>query len=78
MKKRILITLAAAFFAAAALIYLYFTGEGEGAGIPCVDVGLPLKGMHTATEVLDLEDAESVASLVALFISTKDMTEVTA
>ncbi len=27
--------MAAAFFAAAALIYLYFTGEGEGAGIPC-------------------------------------------
>ena len=36
MKNRIFITLAAAFFAAAALIYLYFTGEGEGAGIPCV------------------------------------------
>ena len=36
MKKRVLITMAAAFFAAAALIYLYFTGEGEGAGIPCV------------------------------------------
>ncbi len=36
MKKRIIITLAAAFFAAAALLYLYFTGEGEGAGIPCV------------------------------------------
>ena len=36
MKKRIAITLAAAFFAAAALIYLYFTGEGEGAGIPCM------------------------------------------
>ncbi len=36
MKKRILITAAAAFFAAAALVYLYFTGEGEGAGIPCV------------------------------------------
>lgn len=35
MKKRIAISLAAAFFAAAALIYLYFTGEGEGAGIPC-------------------------------------------
>ena len=49
-----------------------------GAGIPCVDVGLPLKGMHTATEVLDLEDAESVAALVALFVSTKDLTEVTA
>ena len=28
--------MAAAFFAAAALVYLYFTGEGEGAGIPCM------------------------------------------
>lgn len=36
MKKRIFITVAAAFFAAAALVYLYFTGEGEGAGIPCM------------------------------------------
>ena len=36
MKKRILIVAAAAFFDAAALAYLYFTGEGEGAGIPCV------------------------------------------
>ena len=36
MKKRIAITAAAAFFAAAALIYLYFTGEGKGAGLPCV------------------------------------------
>lgn len=35
MKKRIAIVLAAAFFAAAALLYLFFTGEGEGAGIPC-------------------------------------------
>ena len=35
MKKRILIVLAAAFIAAAALLYLYFTGEGDGAGIPC-------------------------------------------
>ena len=36
MKKRIITILAAAFFAAAALVYLYFTGEGEGAGIPCM------------------------------------------
>lgn len=28
--------MAAAFLAAAALLYLYFTGEGEGAGIPCM------------------------------------------
>ena len=36
MKKRIAIVAAAAFIAAAALVYLYFTGEGEGAGIPCM------------------------------------------
>ncbi len=36
MKKRILIVAAAAFIAVAALLYLYFTGEGEGAGIPCM------------------------------------------
>ena len=36
MKKRTAIVLAAAVFAAAALLYLYFTGEGEGAGIPCM------------------------------------------
>ena len=31
MKKRIAIVAAAALIAAAALVYLYFTGEGEGA-----------------------------------------------
>lgn len=36
MKKRIFTVAAAAFIAAAALFYLYFTGEGEGAGIPCM------------------------------------------
>lgn len=36
MKKRTFLILAAAVFAAAALLYLYFTGEGEGTGIPCV------------------------------------------
>ena len=36
MKKRIAIVAAAAFFAAAALFYLYLTAEGQGAGIPCV------------------------------------------
>lgn len=35
MKKRILIVLAAAVFAAAGLFYLYQTGEGEGSGIAC-------------------------------------------
>lgn len=45
-------------------------------GIPCVDVGLPLKSMHTCTEVLDLADAESTAALTAAFISSKKIAEV--
>ncbi len=45
-------------------------------GIPTVDVGLPLKSMHTCTEVLDMADAESVAALVAHFISSKTIAEV--
>ena len=49
-----------------------------GAGIPCVDVGLPLKGMHTPNEVLDLTDAESVAALVALFVTSNEIAEVNA
>ncbi len=36
MKKRILITAAAALVAVAALLYLYSTAEGKGAGIPCM------------------------------------------
>ena len=35
MKKRIAYVAAAALIAAAALLYLYFTEEGSGAGIPC-------------------------------------------
>lgn len=45
-------------------------------GIPTVDVGLPLKSMHTCTEVLDLADAESVSALTAAFISSKKIAEV--
>ena len=35
MKKRIAKVAAAALCAFAALLYLYYTAEGEGAGIPC-------------------------------------------
>ncbi len=45
-------------------------------GIPTVDVGLPLKSMHTCTEVLELADAESVAALTSLFIKSKRIAEV--
>ena len=37
-------------------------------GVPVVDVGLPLKNMHTYCEVLDLTDCESLYRLVSEFI----------
>lgn len=45
-------------------------------GIPVVDVGLPLKSMHTYNEVLSLYDAEAVASTVRVFICSKEIAEV--
>ena len=45
-------------------------------GIPVVDVGLPLKSMHTYNEVLSLDDAEAVASLVNAFVCSKEIAEV--
>lgn len=47
-----------------------------GAGIPCVDVGLPLKSMHTCAESLDMADAECAAELIAAFITSKEIAEV--
>ena len=45
-------------------------------GISVVDVGLPLTGMHTYTEVLDMADAEALARLVAAFVIDKELAEV--
>lgn len=46
------------------------------AGIPCVDAGLPLKCMHTCSEVIDLSDAEAVAELVRVFVGSDEIAEV--
>lgn len=46
------------------------------AGIPVVDVGLPLKSMHTYNEVLDLDDADTLAALIKAFIGSKEIAEV--
>lgn len=47
-----------------------------GAGIPVVDVGLPLRSMHTAVEMLDLGDAERLAALVRAFVCDRGIAEV--
>ena len=44
-------------------------------GIPCVDVGLPLKSMHTSAEVLDMADAESAAELIKHFVCSKEIAD---
>ena len=46
-----------------------------GGGIPTVDVGLPLKNMHTYNEVLDLADANSLCALVEAFICDEEIAQ---
>ncbi|MBQ3483546.1 MAG: M20/M25/M40 family metallo-hydrolase [Clostridia bacterium] len=47
-----------------------------GTGIPVVDVGLPLRSMHTAVEMLDHADAEQLAALVRAFVCDREIAEV--
>ena len=42
-----------------------------GEGIPVVDVGLPLRSMHTYNEVISMTDAESLRRLVEAFIRSE-------
>ena len=44
-------------------------------GVPTVDVGLPLKSMHTYNEVLDLRDAEAVSQLVRAFVTDRGIAD---
>lgn len=46
-----------------------------GGGIPTVDVGLPLKNMHTYNEVIDLADAEALCEFVEAFICDKEIAD---
>ena len=45
-------------------------------GISVVDVGLPLRSMHTYNEMLDLDDARALERLVTEFVCSKEIAEV--
>ncbi len=47
-----------------------------GDGVPTVLASLPLKNMHTANEMLALEDCETLSLLVREFICSKEIAEV--
>ncbi len=47
-----------------------------GRGVPTVDVGLPLKNMHTYTEMIDIADSEMLARVIREFVSSKKIAEV--
>lgn len=44
-----------------------------GRGVPVVDVGLPLKSMHTYNEVISMEDSVSLARFVEAFICSEEI-----
>lgn len=50
---------------------IWMTGDG----VPTVLVSLPIKNMHSSTEVLDLRDAQAVADVVSAFICDKQIAE---
>ncbi|MBO5758403.1 MAG: M20/M25/M40 family metallo-hydrolase [Clostridia bacterium] len=50
---------------------LWMTGDG----VPTVLVSLPIKNMHSSTEVLDLRDAQAVADVVSAFVCDKQIAE---
>jgi len=45
-------------------------------GVPVVDVGLPLKSMHTYNEILNMDDANELVKLIGAFVSSKKIAEV--
>ena len=45
-------------------------------GIPTVDVGVPLRAMHTFVEMLDMQDAKWLSDLIRIFVTDKQIAEV--
>ena len=46
-----------------------------GAGVPVVDVGLPLKNMHTYNEVVSMKDVSALCELVRAFVCSRTIAE---
>ena len=46
-----------------------------GRGIPTVDIGLPLKNMHTYNETLTMSDMRELAKLVSEFVRSEEIKE---
>ena len=46
-----------------------------GRGVPVVDVGLPLKSMHTYSETISLNDAHALSALVRQFVCSEKIRE---
>lgn len=46
-----------------------------GRGVPVVDVGLPLKSMHTYNETISLDDAHALSALVRQFVCSEKIRE---
>jgi endoglucanase len=42
-------------------------------GIPTVDMGLPLRSMHTSNEVISMNDAAAMRDLIALFVTSPEI-----
>ncbi len=42
-------------------------------GIPTVDMGLPLRSMHSSNEVLSIADSEAMRDLIALFVTSDEI-----
>ena len=47
-----------------------------GRGVPVVDVGLPLKNMHTYNEMLNMKDVETLSTLIRAFVCCAEIGEV--